>query len=143
MPLYSKNGGTPQELPFQDSMPDGTTLTNLANEPASRALLGWEAVPDPPPGLPAEIPMHKARKALRMLGPDGPVVDQDDPSWWELLQAVISGIPDKVQRGALVDELDTAPNMVLAGTNTQMIRTAIGMSQEQLEDVATLALTLP
>lgn len=87
--------------------------------------------------------MHKARKALRMLGPAGEVFDQDDLSWFELVEQAISGIPDKVLKGSVRDELDTAPNMVLGGEMVQMIRSAIGMSQEQLEDVGRLALTLP
>ena len=143
MSLWSKNGGPPEALPFQDSLPDGTVLTNLAHEAASRILLGWVQLPEPPPGLPAEIPMHKARKALRMLGPGGEVFDQDDTSWFELVEQVIATIPNKVLRGSIQDELDTAPNLVLAGSNTQMIRGAIGMSQEQLEAVAWLALSLP
>lgn len=140
---YSKNGGVPQIIPFEDYLPDGTILTNLANEPGSRALLGWAEVAQTIPVLPEEIPMHKARKALRMLGPEGGVLDQDDVSWMELAEAVIEALPNKVQRGSIRDELDTAPNLVLGGNSTQMVRAAIGMSQEQLEAVAWLALSLP
>lgn len=143
MTLYRKNGGDPQPLPFQDSLPDGTIFTNLAHEPASRALLGWVAEPEPPPGIPDQIPMHKARKALRMLGPGGEVFDQEDVSWMELVQLAIASVANKVQRGSIQDELDTAPNMVLSGATTQMIRAAIGMSHDQLEAVARLALSLP
>ena len=141
--LWSKNGGPPQALPKEDAMPDGTIYTNRINQPDSRALLGWVELTPPPPGLPAEIPMHKARKALRMLGPDGQVFDQEDPSWFEMVEQAINSIPDKVLRGSALDELDTAPNMVLGGEMVQMIRVAIGMSESQLEDVARLALTLP
>lgn len=140
--LWSKNGGPAQPLPFKDTLPDGTILTDLANQPASRALLNWVEVPDTSP-LPVEIPMHKARKALRMLGPAGEVFDQEDVSWFEMVEAAIEAIPDKVLRGSVQDELDTAPNMVLASDTTQMIRAAIGMSEEQLEAVARLAMTLP
>ena len=143
MTLWSKNGGPPQELPAEDHMPDGTIYTNLADEPGSRALLGWVELPPAPPGLPAEIPMHKARKALRMLGPAGPVDDQTDTSWMELVELAISNIPDKVLRGSIQDEFETAPNLVLGGATTQSIKTAIGMSQDQFEAVAWLALTLP
>lgn len=141
-PLYQKHGGPPQPLPKEDRLPDGTIFTNLANEPASRALLGWVEAPAVV-AIPSEIPMHKARKALRMRGPAGEVFDQDDVSWMELVEQAIANIPDKVQRGSVRDELDTAPNMVLGGQAVQMIRAAIGMTQEQLEDVARLALTLP
>lgn len=143
MGLWRKNGGPPQELPFEDALSDGSILTNLINRPENRAALGWVAEPDPPPELPDEIPMHKARKALRMRGPGGEVVDQDDPSWFEMVTAVIAGVPDKVLRGSLEDELNTAPNMVLNGENTLMLRAAIGMTQEQFEEVAWLALSLP
>ena len=129
-------------LPFKDTLEDGTILTDLANQPASQALLGWVEIPDTG-ALPDEIPMHRARKALRLLGPAGEVFDQDDPSWFELVEAAIAAVPDKRLRGQLRDDLDTAPNLVLAGESTQMIKTAIGMSDEQLEAVARLALTLP
>lgn len=141
--LWSKNGGAPQVLPKEDVMPDGTIYTNLPNEPGSRALLGWVEVSLAPDEIPPEIPMHKARKALRMLGPGGQVFDQDDLSWFEMVEQAINTIPDKVLRGSARDELDTAPNMVLAGDMVQMIRGAIGMSQEQLDTVARLAMTLP
>ena len=140
--LWSKNGGPPMPLPFKDTLEDGTILTDLANQPASQALLGWVEIPDTG-ALPDEIPMHRARKALRLLGPAGEVFDQDDPSWFELVEAAIAAVPDKRLRGQLRDDLDTAPNLVLAGESTQMIKTAIGMSDEQLEAVARLALTLP
>jgi hypothetical protein len=141
--LWQKNGGPPVVLPFADFMPDGTYLTDLINQPESRARLGWVMAPPPTDELPLEIPMHKARKAMRMLGPAGRVFDQIDTSWMELVEQVRTNIPDKVLRGQLLDDLDTAPNMVLAGDNTMMIRNAIGMSQEQMETVARLALTLP
>ena len=141
--LWSKNGGPLMALPYQDTLPDGTILSNLAYEPASRALLGWVFVEDAVPPLPAEIPMHKARKALRMRGPGGVVDDQTDISWMEMVEAAIAAVPDKVLRGSIEDELDTAPNMVLGGTMVQSIKAAIGMTDEQLEEVARLALTLP
>lgn len=142
MGLYQKNGGPPQVLPKEDRLPDGTIFTNLANEPESRAILGWVEVPTVA-AIPAEIPMHKARKALRMRGPGGAVFDQDDISWMEMVEQAIESIPDKVLRGSVQDELDTAPNMVLGGTMVQSIKAAIGMTDEQLEEVARLALTLP
>lgn len=142
-PLYQKNGGPPQVLPYMDTASDGTTYTNLAYEPESRAILGWVEAPTELQPLPAEIPMHKARKALRMRGPAGAVEDQDDPSWFELVQLAIASVPNKVLRGSLQDELDTAPNMVLGSANTQMLKAGIGMSDEEFELVARLALTLP
>lgn len=140
--LWSKDGGPPRELPFQDSLEDGTVLSNLAHEPESRARLKWVQLAPATDELPDEIPMHKARKALRMLGPAGQVFDQDDTSWFEMVEQVIDNIPDKVLKGSVQDELDTAPNMVLASDTTLMIRAAIGMSEAQLEEVARLALTL-
>lgn len=100
--------------------------------------LSLPPVPEPP--LPIEIPMHKARKALRIMGPLG----EDDPTkWWPQVMAAIEAIPNEISRGCIMDELDTAPNLVLAGDSTTMVRAAIGMTDEQLEMVARKALTLP
>lgn len=90
--------------------------------------------------LPPEIPMHQARKALRIMGPLG----EDDPNkWWPQVIAAIEAIPNEISRGCVMDELDTAPNLVLAGASTTMVRAAIGMTDEHLEMVARKALTLP
>ena len=173
MSLWRKNGGVPTTLPFSDYGENGSVYTNLAREPSSRLLLGWAPAPDKPApnvgyevlwstqtnawiqsalpappdpetgDLPAEIPMHQARKALRMRGPLGLVVQNTDVSWFELVETAIAALPSKVQRGAIQDELDTAPNMVLAGATTQALKGAIGMSNLELDIVARLALTLP
>lgn len=93
---------------------------------------------------PAEIAMHKVRKALKQLGPDGAVTAANyDRSWWKIALAAIDGLDNPIRRDSIMDELNTAPNMVLAGASTQMIKAAIGMSDAQLETVARLALTLP
>lgn len=90
--------------------------------------------------LPDEIPMHQARKALRIMGPTG----EDDPNkWWPQVIAAIEAIPNEISRGCIMDELDTAPNLVLAGASTDLVRQAIGMTDEHLEMVARKALTLP
>ena len=88
--------------------------------------------------------MHKVRKALKQLGPAGAITPETyEDSWWMLVLGVIDGLENPIQRDNILDELNTAPNMVLAGASTLMIAAAIGMSQEQLEAVARLALTLP
>lgn len=92
------------------------------------------------PTIPPEIPMHKARKALRIMGPEG---EGDPNKWWPMALAAIEAIPNEISRGCVMDELDTAPNLVLAGASTTAIRQAIGMNDEQLELVARKALTLP
>lgn len=46
--LYSKNGGMPQRLPFQDSEEDGTVWTDLENSEEGRAACGWVAAGVPP-----------------------------------------------------------------------------------------------
>lgn len=84
-----------------------------------------------PPPLPAEIPMWKARKALRITG------------WWEPLMAAIAAVENPISRGCIEDELATAPNLVLAGETTIAMKNAMGMSDAELEAVARLALTLP
>lgn len=104
--------------------------------------LSAPVIPEAP--LPHEIPMHKARKALKQLGPNGAITPQTyGESWWMRVLATISTLENPIQRDSILDELDTAPNMVLAGASTEMIRLAIGMTDEQLEDVARLALDLP
>lgn len=101
-------------------------------------VLGLPPIPEP--ALPLEIPMHKARKALRIMGPLG----EDDPDkWWPQVIAAIEAIPNEISRGCIMDELDTAPNLVLAGDSTTLVRQAIGMTDEHLEMVARKALTLP
>lgn len=123
-------------------------VTFVESDTAKRFdLWDGETFTTPPPApepLPAEIPMHKARKALKQLGPDGEVTPETYAnSWWSLVMGVIDGLENPIQRDCILDELNTAPNMVLAGASTLMIAAAIGMSAEQLEAVARLALTLP
>jgi hypothetical protein len=100
--------------------------------------------PPAPEPLPPEIPMHKARKALKQLGPHGAVTPETyGASWWIKVTALIGGLENPIQRDSILDELNTAPNMVLAGASTQMVKAAVGMTDDDLEIVARLALTLP
>lgn len=124
-----------------------TEVGELLSLPAGEAVCGmlWngEDLTEPPltePPLPAEIPMHKARKALRIMGPEG---EGDPNKWWPMVIAAIEAIPNEISRGCIMDELDTAPNLVLAGESTALVRQAIGMDDQQLEQVARKALTLP
>lgn len=48
MTLYSKNGGTPRELPEGDFGPDGWYYKPLAGYPDVIALCGWVEVPNKP-----------------------------------------------------------------------------------------------
>lgn len=48
MTLYFKAGGTPQPLPARDYDGDGTSWTDLANNPQAAAACGWTAAPEPP-----------------------------------------------------------------------------------------------
>ena len=121
-------------------------LVNTGGDfPEIAALTAEEIVAlQAPLSLPPEIQMHKVRKALKQLGPAGAISPETyDQSWWSLVMAVINGLENPIQRDSILDELNTAPNMVLAGASTQMIATTVGMSPEQLEAVARLALTLP
>lgn len=110
-------------------------------------LIGAVSVGGEPPRLPAEIAMHKARKALKQLGPDGPgetlTATTLAESWWPMIIGAIDALESDIQRGCIYDELNNAPNLVLAGNSTMLVRWAIGMSDDQLIAVAELALTLP
>lgn len=112
------------------------------NEPVVRELTAQEvaALEAARTALPEQIPMHKARKALRIMGPEG---EADPNKWWPQVMAAIEAIPNEISRGCIMDELDTAPNLVLAGDSTTLVRQAIGMTDQQLEQVARKALTLP
>lgn len=71
MSLWRKNDGPPRPLPFQDSMPDGTVYTDLANNPAGRAALGWVE------GL---VPELVSRMQFRvMLATLPPRIPSEDP----------------------------------------------------------------
>lgn len=48
MTLWFKPGVRPQDLPGMAVEPDGTTWTDLANNPAARAATGWQEAPDKP-----------------------------------------------------------------------------------------------
>lgn len=118
-----------------------TVALSAAEEAAVRAE--WAANEAALAALPPEIAMNKVRKALKRLGPGGDVAPEDYPtdSWWALVMAVVETLPER-QRDEILDDLNTAPNMVLNGASTQMIKAAIGMSDAQFDAVGRLALTL-
>lgn len=60
--LWSKNGGLPQKLPFQD-VADGVIFTDLANNPEGRALCGWAEA-----GAPQRVSRMQMRLALAARG---------------------------------------------------------------------------
>jgi len=147
MPTFIRNG---QSMPYEDfTTGEGESL---ANEPALNLVLwsdeqllahGIERHPDPepePPGLPAEIPMHKAKKALAILGPAGA---EDETKWLDLVEAAIDGIENPISRRCTQIEFSVAPNLVLNGATTLAVMAAIGMSEEQRDTMAAFALTLP
>lgn len=86
---------------------------------------------DGPPPLPAEVAMHRAKKALVIQG------------WMDDVEAAIAAIPNDIQRRCVQIEFDTAPNMVREGATTLGIMAAIGMTPEQRDEMFALALTLP
>lgn len=136
----------------EDGCPPPFVRCPVSPEPSegqyAKYVGGWWEYTDVPSSevlepLPAEIAMHKVRKALKRLGPLGVVAPEDyeTDSWWYYVMAVIATLPAR-QKDEILDELNTAPNMVLAGASTLMIANAIGMSPAQLEEVGRLALTL-
>lgn len=143
--------GTQREIAMEEGCPPPFVRADAPEIPEGMFAVfkeGWWEYTDVPPSevlefLPAEIAMHKVRKALKRLGPLGVVAPEDyeTDSWWYYVMTVIATLPAR-QKDEILDELNTAPNMVLAGASTLMIANAIGMSPAQLEEVGRLALTL-
>jgi hypothetical protein len=94
----------------------------------------------PEPSLPLEIPMHKAKKALEIWSPNG---REQEPCWRELVEDAMNAIPNRISRNNAKHEWNNAQNLVLNGATTLAIMSAIGMTGEQLDEVAREALTLP
>lgn len=99
MTLWQKNGGAPQDLPFQDAEADGTAWTSLADNPGGRAACGWtqapaqpafdpatqrcvwvagawavESLPPPPPPPRPDLPKSTVTERLIALGKVGAVM---------------------------------------------------------------------
>lgn len=80
MTRWIKNGQPPSRpLPYQDSEPDGTIWTNLANNPEGRAACGWE-----PAGVPFRVSRMQAKQYLLAAGMLGnietAIVNSGDPA---------------------------------------------------------------
>lgn len=86
--FWSKDGADPEPLPFQDTLPDGTMLTDLSGHPESCEALGWVAVPDPP----AYDPIRQR------------------PAWAGGAWTVVSTIPQQVSRMQAFYVLKTTPS---------------------------------
>lgn len=94
-------------------------------------LVGTAAPEGQPAPLPAEIPMHKVKKALVIMGRMQDVRD------------AIAAVENPISRECIEIEFDTAPNLVLAGASTALIMSMIGMGEPEKQALAELALSLP
>jgi hypothetical protein len=94
-------------------------------------LIGAAAPAGQPAPLPAEIPMHKAKKALVIMGREDDVLE------------AINSIENEISRRCILHEYNSAPNLVLDGASTQLIMGLIGMDEAEKTALAELALSLP
>lgn len=94
-------------------------------------LIGTAVVEGQALALPSEIPMHKVKKALVIMGRMQDVKD------------AIAAVENPISRECIQIEFDTAPNLVLGGASTQLIMAAIGMGEPEKQAMAELALSLP
>lgn len=86
--------------------------------------------PPPPPPIPTSVTMRQARLALLQLG----LLDD--------VEAAIASIPDEVQRRAAQIEWEYASTVERDSQWVQNLAGALGLSDEQLDQLFQLAATL-
>lgn len=111
---WSKKGGLPvPNLPRDDTEPNGTVWSDLVNNPAGRAALGWVEV-----GAPATISRMQARLALNAAG------------LLDAIEAAIAAAPRTVQiYWEDVSELHRDHPLI------EQIAGVAGLSEEQVDDL--------
>lgn len=106
----------------------------------SGQLWDGEAFSNPPPPAappaPAQVAMHKVRKAARLT--PWPGADH----LLAAIEAAIAELPDPSDALAAI-EFEYAPNLVREGVTTQAVMAVLGMTEQQRDDLLNFAASLP
>ena len=118
-------------------------LTRAENDPDTDAFNAWlaagnapgAAVPLPAP-VPRSVAMWRARTIMK-------VTPWGEGTLFDAVQAAIAGLPDPLQKASAEEALERGDVFDRDGVFVPMLAQALGISDEQLDDLMDKAAKLP